>query len=85
MISFPNVLVVNAQSPVKSVADLLALLKKEPGKLSYASAGIGQTTHLTSLMFTQRTGTNAIHVPYKGRRPPPRQCSPARPLSCSTT
>ena len=69
MISFPNVLVVNAQSPVKSVADLLALLRKEPGKLSYASAGIGQTTHLTSLMFTQRTGTNAIHVPYKGSTP----------------
>lgn len=69
MISFPNVLVVNAQSPVKSVADLVALLKKEPGKLSYASAGIGQTTHLTSLMFTQRTHTEAIHIPYKGSTP----------------
>ncbi len=69
MISFPNVLVVNAQSPVKTVSDLVAELRKQPGKLSYASAGIGQTTHLTSLMFTQRTGTSAIHVPYRGSTP----------------
>jgi tripartite-type tricarboxylate transporter receptor subunit TctC len=69
MISFPNVLVVNAQSPIRTVAQLVEALKKEPGKLTFASAGIGQTTHLTALMFTQRTGTSAIHVPYKGSTP----------------
>lgn len=69
LISFPNVLVVNAQSPFKTVGDLIAQLKKEPGKLSYSSAGIGQTTHLTSELFKMRTGTDALHIPYKGSTP----------------
>ncbi|MDR0274154.1 MAG: tripartite tricarboxylate transporter substrate binding protein [Burkholderiaceae bacterium] len=69
VISFPNVLVVNAQSPIKSVAELVAELKKKPGELSFASAGIGQTTHLTSELFTLRTATKAIHVPYRGATP----------------
>jgi tripartite-type tricarboxylate transporter receptor subunit TctC len=69
MISFPNVLVVNAQSPYKTVGDLVAQLKKSPGKYSYSSAGIGQTTHLTSELFRLRTGTEVIHVPYKGSTP----------------
>jgi tripartite-type tricarboxylate transporter receptor subunit TctC len=69
VISFPNVLVVNAQSPIKSVMELTAELKKNPGKLSFASAGIGQTTHLTGELFTLRTGTQAIHVPYRGATP----------------
>ncbi|MDR1967221.1 MAG: tripartite tricarboxylate transporter substrate binding protein [Burkholderiaceae bacterium] len=69
VISFPNVLVVNAQSPIKSVAELTAELKKNPGQLSFASAGIGQTTHLTGELFTLRTGTQAIHVPYRGATP----------------
>jgi tripartite-type tricarboxylate transporter receptor subunit TctC len=69
VISFPNVLVVNAQSPIKSVAELVTEMKKNPGKLSFASAGIGQTTHLTSELFTLRTGTQAIHVPYRGSTP----------------
>ncbi|MDR2154234.1 MAG: tripartite tricarboxylate transporter substrate binding protein [Burkholderiaceae bacterium] len=69
VISFPNVLVVNAQSPIKSVAELIAELKNNPGKLSFASAGIGQTTHLTGELFTLRTQTQAIHVPYRGATP----------------
>jgi tripartite-type tricarboxylate transporter receptor subunit TctC len=69
MISFPNVLVVNAQAPVRSVGDLVAQLKQSPGKYSYASAGIGQTTHLTAELFRLRTGTEVIHVPYKGSTP----------------
>ncbi|CAG9184632.1 hypothetical protein LMG23992_05293 [Cupriavidus laharis] len=69
MISFPNVLVVNAQSPYKTVGDLVAQLKKSPGQYSYSSAGIGQTTHLTSELFRLRTGTEVIHVPYKGSTP----------------
>jgi len=69
MISFPNVLVVNAQSPLQSVADLVAALKQKPGQLSFSSAGIGQTTHLTGELFGIRTGTRAIHVPYRGSTP----------------
>ncbi|AJG18031.1 Bug family tripartite tricarboxylate transporter substrate binding protein [Cupriavidus basilensis] len=69
MISFPNVLVVNAQSPIKTVADLRAELKKQPGQLSYGSAGIGQTTHLTAELFRMRTATEVIHVPYRGSTP----------------
>ena len=69
IIAFPNVLVVNAQSPIKSVADLVAQLKQHPGELSFSSAGIGQTTHLMGELFKMRTGTDAIHVPYKGSTP----------------
>lgn len=85
LISFPNVLVVNGDSPVKSVADLVALLRKEPAKWSYASAGIGQTTHLTAEMFKVQTQTHALHVPYKGRPRRPCPCWRVRPPSCSTT
>lgn len=69
LISFANVLVVNAESPVKNVADLVALLKREPGKLTYPSAGIGQLTHLMPEMFKVQTQTDALHIPYKGSVP----------------
>ena len=69
LISFANVLVVGAQAPVRSVPELVAQLKQSPGKYSYASAGIGQTTHLTAALFRLRTGTEVIHVPYKGSTP----------------
>ncbi|MDF3833348.1 tripartite tricarboxylate transporter substrate binding protein [Cupriavidus basilensis] len=69
MISFPNVLVVNAQSPIRTVADLTGQLRNQPGQLAYSSAGIGQTTHLTAELFRMRTGTEVIHVPYKGSTP----------------
>ncbi|MFS8934569.1 conserved hypothetical protein, UPF0065 [Cupriavidus taiwanensis] len=69
LISFANVLVVGAQAPVRSVPELVAQLKQSPGKYSYASAGIGQTTHLTAELFRLRTGTEVIHVPYKGSTP----------------
>lgn len=69
IIAFPNVLVVNANSPVRSVADLVAQLKQHPGKFSFGSAGIGQTSHLVGELFKARTGTDAIHVPYKGSTP----------------
>ncbi|MCD2341903.1 tripartite tricarboxylate transporter substrate binding protein [Ideonella azotifigens] len=65
----PNVLVVPAASPFKSVADLLAALKKDPGKLSFASSGNGSSDHLTAELFWQQTGTSALHVPYKGGAP----------------
>ncbi len=65
----PNVLVVPAASPFKTVADVMAQLKKEPGKMSFASPGNGSSDHLTAALFWQRTGTSGIHVPYKGGAP----------------
>jgi tripartite-type tricarboxylate transporter receptor subunit TctC len=59
-----NVLVVNPSVPAKSVADLIELLKKEPGKLHFASGGVGNPAHLIGEMFLLRTGTRAVHVPY---------------------
>ena len=69
MIYFSNVLVVPAKSPIQSLPDLMAAAKKEPGKLSFSSAGMGQTTHLMGELFKERTGTDVVHVPYKGSAP----------------
>lgn len=65
----PNVLVVPASSPHRSLKDLLANLKKNPGKMSFASAGNGTSDHLTAELFWQETQTQATHVPYKGGAP----------------
>jgi tripartite-type tricarboxylate transporter receptor subunit TctC len=65
----PNVLVVPATSPLKSVADVVAHLKAHPGKMSFASAGHGSSDHLTAELFWQQTGTQGVHVPYKGGAP----------------
>jgi tripartite-type tricarboxylate transporter receptor subunit TctC len=65
----PNVLVVPAASPLKSVADVVAALKKTPGKMSFCSSGTGSSDHLTAELFWQQTGTEGLHVPYKGGGP----------------
>jgi tripartite-type tricarboxylate transporter receptor subunit TctC len=65
----PNVLVVPANSPSKTVGDLLANLKKNPGKLSFASSGNGSSDHLSAELFWQQTSTQGLHVPYKGGGP----------------
>jgi tripartite-type tricarboxylate transporter receptor subunit TctC len=65
----PNVLVVPANSPYKTVADLLGGLKKTPGKVSFASSGNGSSDHLSAELFWQQSGTNGLHVPYKGGGP----------------
>ena len=65
----PNVLIVPANSPYKSVADVIANLRANPGKMTFASAGHGTSDHLTAELFWQQTGTSAIHVPYKGGAP----------------
>lgn len=65
----PNVLVVPANSPYKTVADLLAGLKKTPGKVSFASSGNGSSDHLSAELFWQQTNTSGLHVPYKGGGP----------------
>lgn len=65
----PNVLVVPANSPYKSVADLIAGEKKNPGKVSLASSGSGSSDHLNAELFWQQTNTQGVHVPYKGGGP----------------
>lgn len=67
--SSPNILVVNAQVPVKSVAELLAQARAAPGKLNYSSAGAGTTQHLSGELFKTLTKTDIVHVPYKGTSP----------------
>lgn len=66
---WPNMLVVNPGLPVKTVPELIALLKANPGKYNMASSGSGTTIHLAGEMFKQMTGTNMVHVPYKGSAP----------------
>ncbi|MDH7795135.1 MULTISPECIES: tripartite tricarboxylate transporter substrate-binding protein [unclassified Beijerinckia] len=58
-------LLINAAVPAKSVAELIAYAKANPGKLNYASAGVGSATHLASAYFTNRAEINVVHVPYK--------------------
>ncbi|SMP57652.1 Bug family tripartite tricarboxylate transporter substrate binding protein [Noviherbaspirillum suwonense] len=65
----PNVLVVNPNLPVKSVAELIAYLKKNPDKTSFGTSGAGSSDHLTTALFWQKTGTTGLHVPYKGGAP----------------
>ncbi|MBK9133575.1 MAG: tripartite tricarboxylate transporter substrate binding protein [Betaproteobacteria bacterium] len=65
----PNVLVVPAASPHKSLADVLAFHKANPGKMSFASSGNGSSDHLTAELFWAQTGTSGLHIPYKGGGP----------------
>ncbi|BAT60222.1 tripartite tricarboxylate transporter family receptor [Variibacter gotjawalensis] len=64
-----NLLVVNPSLPVSSVKELLDMVKKEPGKLSYGSTGIGSSNHLSMELFKSMAGVNIVHVPYKGSAP----------------
>jgi tripartite-type tricarboxylate transporter receptor subunit TctC len=61
-----QVLVVHPSVPAKNVAELIALAKSKPGKLNFGSGGIGIQSHITGEMFKTATGTNLVHVPYKG-------------------
>ena len=65
----PQILVVGADKPYKSVADLVAAAKKEPGRLTYASAGAGTGSHLAAEMFNEQVRIETLHVPYKGGAP----------------
>ena len=67
--SQPNVLAVTASLPVKSVADLVAYAKANPGKLNYASVGNGSSSHLNMELFKQMAGIEAVHVPFNGSPP----------------
>jgi tripartite-type tricarboxylate transporter receptor subunit TctC len=63
--SMPNVLVVRADSPHKTVQDVIAAVKNKPGSLNYASSGNGTSQHLSGVFFEQMTGGKMVHVPYK--------------------
>lgn len=69
LVSSPSVLVVNNDLPIKTLAELIAYAKANPGKLSYASSGAGGSPHLAGEMLKQRAGIDALHVPYKGAAP----------------
>ncbi len=66
--SAPNLLVVNNDLPVKSVAELIAYMKANPNKLSFGSPGVGTSVHVSGELFKSMTGTSMTHVPYKGRQ-----------------
>ncbi|MBK9117082.1 MAG: tripartite tricarboxylate transporter substrate binding protein [Betaproteobacteria bacterium] len=65
----PNVLVVNANSPVNGVKEFLAYAKANPGKLSFGSGSNGSAGHLAGELFKVETGTDAVHIPFKGAAP----------------
>jgi len=69
ILSYANVLVVNKDLPFRNVAELVAYAKAHPGQLSYGSAGIGSSNHLSGELFAARTGTQLTHIPYKGNAP----------------
>lgn len=69
VVQAPNVLVVPAASAHQSVADVIAYVKANPGKMTFASSGNGSSDHLTAELFWQQTGTSGVHVPYKGGGP----------------
>ena len=66
LIRFPNVVVVNPDVPVKTIPELIAYAKANPGKLNMASSGNGSTIHMSGELFKMMTGVNMIHVPYRG-------------------
>ena len=65
----PNVMEVNASVPAKDMAEFLALAKKEPGKYAYGSAGNGSVSHMMGELFKMASGTDLLHVPYRGIGP----------------
>ncbi len=65
----PNVLVVNSSLPVNTVAEFIAYVKANPGRVSYGSAGQGSLTHLTMELFKQQAGVFMVHLPYRGIAP----------------
>jgi tripartite-type tricarboxylate transporter receptor subunit TctC len=69
IIRFPNVVVVNPSLPVKSIPELIAYAKANPGKLNMASSGNGSTIHMSGELFKMLTGTDMVHVPYRGGAP----------------
>ena len=68
-VALDNILVVSPGLPANSINELIALAKNQPGTLNYASTGIGSPQHLAMEIFKDKTGTNIVHIPYKGGSP----------------
>jgi tripartite-type tricarboxylate transporter receptor subunit TctC len=66
VVKIPNILVINADVPAKTVAELVAHAKANPGKLTYSSSGVGNPQHLNGELFAKMAGIDIVHVPYKG-------------------
>jgi tripartite-type tricarboxylate transporter receptor subunit TctC len=66
LVIYPNVLVVHPNLPVKNLAELISFARSRPGKLAYASAGIGSSTHLAAELLKTRANIDITHIPYKG-------------------
>src|SRR6266511_2299709 len=69
MVRFPGMLAVQPWVPARSIGELITLAKAKPGGLSYASAGIGNFSHLAMELFSLATGVKLLHVPYRGTGP----------------
>ncbi|CCN17739.1 tripartite tricarboxylate transporter substrate binding protein [Bordetella bronchiseptica] len=69
LVELPNVVITGPDVPVNSIAQVIALAKKDPKALTYASAGTGTSTHLATELFKTMAGVNILHVPYKGSAP----------------
>src|SRR5689334_10148562 len=69
IIRFPNVVVVHPSLPIKTIPELIAYAKANPGKLNMASSGNGSTIHMSGELFKMLTGINMVHVPYRGGAP----------------
>jgi tripartite-type tricarboxylate transporter receptor subunit TctC len=67
--TFPNTLLVKNDFPAKNVKEFIAYVKANPGKVNYASQGIGTTSHLTAELYNSLAGANMVHVPYRGTAP----------------
>ena len=65
LVALPTILVANPKVPARTLAELIALAKKEPGKITYGSAGIGSIHHMTMAIFADQVGIDVLHVPYR--------------------
>jgi tripartite-type tricarboxylate transporter receptor subunit TctC len=65
----PNVLIIKGDSPIKSLAELVAFCKANPARANFSSAGSGTSSHLSGLLFGMRMGIEVTHVPYRGTAP----------------
>src|SRR5258705_7897233 len=74
----PHILIVGPDFPAKNVQELIAAARAAPGKLTFASSGVGNSDHLCGELFNMMAGIQAIHVPYKGRAPAVQDVIPGR-------
>ncbi len=80
-----NVMEVHPAVPANNVAEFIAYAKANPGKINFASGGVGTSPHLSGELLKTMTGINLVHVPYRGTAPRSPTCSPVRCRCCSTT